>query len=254
MLRDQFRLPLVDPADRSPSGTGAARTHILALWVGSSAKKWTWAVARLMEGVEAFAKSRYGGKRRRGDVAAHMSGNLDALSRLAGFNPASSSSTTNDTWNSTPACTLRFAEVLAKMCASEFRIGELLYLFNAQPPHASEDPFAPQDPNEALNYPLDLPEGSQEHTLWKLREALLHIEVSDEEVHAWTWRKVVFEFRNKFAYASPTGQDLLLSLGRHFSPSVLEAEGFSVGGAKRQYQVSLPSTPNWSLPPGSPFH
>lgn len=253
MLRDQFRLPLVDPADRSTGSTGAARTHILALWAGPSAKKWTWAVTRLLEGVEEFAKCQYGGKRKRGDFAAHISGNLDALSRLAGFNPTSSSSTNNDTWNSTPGCTLRFAEVLAKMCVSDFRIGELLYLFNAQPPHECEDPFAQQDPTEALNYPLDLPESSHEHTLWKLREVLLCIEVGDEEADEWTWKKIAFEFHNKFGYTPPAGQDPLLSLGQHFFPSVLEAAGFFVSGAQRQYQASLTSTTNWSLPPGSPF-
>lgn len=253
MLRDQFRLPLTDPGDRSHGGTGAARTHILALWAGPAARKWTWAVTRLLEGVEEFAKCQFDGKRKRGEFAAHLSGNLDALSRLAGFNPASSSGTENNTWNRTPGCTLRFAEVLAKMCASDFRVGELLYLFNAQPPHERENPFAQQDPNEALNYPLDVPESSHEHTLWKLREALLCVEVSDEEAHEWTWKKLVFEFRDKFGYALPAGQDPLLSLGQHFFPSVLEAAGFSVSGVQRQYQASLTSTTNWSLPPGSPF-
>ncbi len=253
MLRDQFHLPLVDAGDQSAGGTGAARTHILALWAGAGAQKWTWAVTRLLEGVETFAKSHYDCKRKRGEFAAHISGNLDALSRLAGFNPASSSSTANDTWNSVPGCTLRFAEVLAKICASDFRIGQLLYLFNAQPPEERQDPFAQQDPNEALNYPLDLPESSHEHALWRLREALLHIEASDEEAHAWTWKRIVFEFRDKFGYAPPAGQDPLLSLGQHFFPGVLEAAGFSVSGVQRQYQVDLNSTTDWSLPPGSPF-
>jgi hypothetical protein len=254
MLRDQFSLPLNDQGDPAPSGaTGGARTQVLALWVGRSAKKWSWAVARLLDGVERFAECRFGGKRKRGEFASRLSGNLDALSRLAGFNPASTSSTYNDTWNSTPGCTLRFAEVLAKMCASQFSIGELLYLFNAQPPEERQDPFAGQDPNEALNEPLDLPEASHEHTLFKLREALLKIEVSDEEAHEWTWKKIVFEFHNKFGYAPPAGQDPLLSLGQHFFPSVLEDAGISVSGAERQYQVSLTSTTNWTLPPGSPF-
>jgi hypothetical protein len=253
MLRDQFRLPLVDPADRSSGDTGAARTHILALWAGPGAKKWTWAVTRLLEGVEEFSKCQYGCRRKRGEFAARVSGNLDALSRLAGFNPASLSSANNDTWNSTPGCTLRFAEVLAKLCASDFRGGEVLYLFNAQPPHEHEDPFAQQDPNEALNYPLDVPENSHEHTLWKLRETLLHIEVSEEETHEWTWKRIVWEFNNKFGYAPTAGQDPLLSLGQHFFPGVLEAAGFSMSGVQRQYQASLTSTTNWSLPPGSPF-
>ena len=35
MLRDHFRLPLVDPGDHTPGTTGADRTHLLALWVGT---------------------------------------------------------------------------------------------------------------------------------------------------------------------------------------------------------------------------
>jgi hypothetical protein len=68
-----------------------------------------------------------------------------------------------------------------------------------------------------------------------------------------TWKKIVFEFHNKFGYAPPAGQDPLLSLGQHFFPSALEAAGFSVSGVQRQYQVSLTSATDWSLPPGSPF-
>src|SRR5258708_34522484 len=43
MLRDQFNLPLRDPADPFGAGkSGADRTHLLALWVGNSARNCDW--------------------------------------------------------------------------------------------------------------------------------------------------------------------------------------------------------------------
>jgi hypothetical protein len=206
ILRDHFHLPLVDHSDHATGTTGADRTHLLALWVGSGAKKWKWAVDRLLEGVECHARDRYRCERPRGEGVAHMADNLDALSRLAGFNPPTSTNPSTDTWNSTPGCTLRFAEVLAKMCASPFRIGELRYLFNATPPEDSENPFPLQDSEDALNYPLDQPENEREHTLWKLREALLAVEVGEEDLHHWTWPRLVDEFHYKFGYAPRAGR------------------------------------------------
>ncbi|MFZ1009277.1 MAG: neuraminidase-like domain-containing protein [Candidatus Sulfotelmatobacter sp.] len=252
MLRDHFKLPLIDHRDASANATGANRTHLLALWVGNGAKKWKWAVHQLLEGVEEHARTRFGCERRSDEHLDHMADNLDALSRLAGFNPPTSTNPSTDTWNSTPACTLRFAEVLAKMCASKFRIGELLYLFNAVPPHEHEDPFE-QDAEDALNYPLDLPEEGHEHSLWKLREALLEVEVCEEEIHHWTWPRMVARFREKFGYAPSSGQDPLLSLGQHFFPDMLEDSGYSVSDQQRQYRISLASTAPWNTPAGGPF-
>jgi Tc toxin complex TcA C-terminal TcB-binding domain/Protein of unknown function (DUF2934) len=253
MLRDHFHLPLVDPSDHATGTTGADRTHLLALWVGNGAKKWRWAISRLLEGVESHARTRYDCRRPRGEGIAHMADNLDALSRLAGFNPPTSTNPSTDTWNSNPGCTLRFAEVLAKICASDFRIGELLYLFNAVPPHDCEDPFGPQDPDEALNYPLDLPENDHHYTLWELREALLKVEVCEEEICEWTWPRIVAELRDKFGYVHPSGQHPLLSIGQHFFPDVLEASGFLVSPQQRQYRTTLTSSTAWNSPPGSPF-
>ena len=253
MLRDHLHLPLADRSDKSTGTTGPDRTHILSLWVGSSAKKWNWAVAKLIEGIEGYSRMHFGCKRPRGEGVAHMASNLDALSRLAGFNPPTATTPSTDTWNSTPGCTLRFAEVLAKMCASTFSIGELLYLFNATPPQDCPNPFPAQDDEDALNYPFDLPEGERDHSLWKLREQLLAVEVHEEEACKWTWPAIAAEFRAKFGYAPPSGQDPLLSLGQHFFPDVLERSGFSVTPQQRQYRVPLTSTTPWNLPPGSPF-
>ncbi|HKM54287.1 MAG TPA: hypothetical protein VJY33_12830, partial [Isosphaeraceae bacterium] len=250
MLRDYFHLPLVDHGDHTTGTTGADRTHLLALWGGIGAKKWKWALGRLLEGVESDARRRYGCQRPHHEAVAHLADNLDALSRLAGFNPQ----VTTDTWNSRPTCTLRFAEVLAKICGSSFREGELLFLFNAEHPQDSEDPFPLQDPEDALTFPLDLPENDEHHSLWKLREALLAVEVREEEVCEWTWPRLVAEFRHKFGYAPASGQDPLLSIGQHFFPHVLEASGFSVSLTQRQYRASLAgSTSPWNSPPGSPF-
>jgi hypothetical protein len=252
MLRDHFKLALIDPRDPSAGATGADRTHLLALWAGSGVKKWKWAVHQLLEGVEEHASAKYGGERRSNERLENMADNLDALSRLAGFNPPTATNPSTDTWNSSPGCTLRFAEALAKMSASKFRIGELLYLLNAVPPHEHEDPFG-QDSEDALNYPLDLPEEGHEHTLGKLREALLGVEVSEEEVHHWTWPRILGQFREKFGYAPPTGKDPLLSIGQHFFPDVLEDSGYSVTDQQRQHRVSLSSTAPWNTPPGGPF-
>ena len=253
MLRDHFNLPFFDRSDSSTGTTGADRTHLLALWVGAGASKWKWAVHQLLDGVQAHAKSRFGCTRPRNEAVAFMADNLDALSKLAGFNPPTSSNPSTDTWNSNPSCTLRFAEVLAKICASNFRSGELLYLFNAAPPHEHEDPFA-QDSEDALQYPLDLPEEGHEYSLWKLRERLLEVEVQEEELHHWTWPRIVAEFRDKFGYIPSSGQDPLLSIGQHFFSDVLEDSGYVVKEQQRQYRVALTSSAAWNVPPDGPFH
>ena len=254
MLRDHFKLPLFDPADHTPGATGADRTHLLALWVGSSAKKWNWAVRHFVAGVEGHAKLRFGCARPRDEFVSHMADNLDALSRLAGFTPPTSTSpSTQDSWNSTPGCTLRFAEVLAKMAASTFRLGELLYLFNATPPQDARDPFPMEDPEQSLSYPLGLPEDEPEESLWRLREALLCVAVSEEDACEWTWSRITTALRREFGYNPPSGQDPLLSIGQHFFPDVLSASGFSVSVKQRQYRITLTSSTPWSSPSGSPF-
>ncbi|HKN59914.1 MAG TPA: neuraminidase-like domain-containing protein [Candidatus Acidoferrales bacterium] len=247
MLRDQFHLPLYDPKQETAGATGADRTHLLSLWV-PGAKMWGWAKHHLLEGVEAHARSRYGCPREREEQIDQMADNLDAISRLAGFN-----SGTADVWNTNPGCTLRFAEVLAKMCASEFSIGELLYLFNAEPPQHCEHPFPMQDADDVLAYPLEVPEDSGHHSLWKLREELLQVEVCEDDWRCLSWTKIVNEFRHHFGYAPAAGQDPLLSLGQHYFPCALEESGFSVSAKQRQYRTALASTKAWNSPLGSPF-
>jgi hypothetical protein len=246
MLRDMFGLPLSDPANKMPGATGPDRSQLLALWIGSSAKGWNWAVAQLLEGIHRYAERQFGIPEAAPDR--RLADRLDTLSRLAGFNPG-----TADTWNGNPACTLRFAEVLAKILASGVRPGALLYLFNAEPADEAEGWFSSLGPDEAEGYPLDLPADAEQHSLWTLRGELLAVEVSDEEIHGWTWPRVIEELRAHFGYAPPAGQEPLLSLGQHLFPGALEAAGFSVTATQRQYRVPLTSTMPWNTSAG-PLH
>jgi hypothetical protein len=126
MLRDQFRLKLTGH-DIAPGATGADRTFLLALWVGPAAAQWQWAVHQLLHGIAYHARCRHECGLRAPEFIKLLEANLDPLSRICGFDPALPS----DTWNAAPTHTLRFAEILSKIYASNFAIGEVLYLFTA---------------------------------------------------------------------------------------------------------------------------
>ena len=127
MLRDQLRLPLTDEhATTAAAAPGADRTFLLSLWAGA-AHHWDWALERFIEGIAHYAACRYGCERREPEFLKQLAANLDCLSRLAGFDPATASAT----WHAAPTHTLRFAEILAKLYASHFSIGEVIFLFAA---------------------------------------------------------------------------------------------------------------------------
>src|SRR5207302_1450820 len=107
------RLKLTDKTDHNP-GTGADRTHLLALWVGPAARKWGWAVDQLLERIEHYAEHKHKCEHRTPEFIKLLARNLDPLSRLAGFDPGLAT----DTWHARPTNTLRFVEVLAKIYAS----------------------------------------------------------------------------------------------------------------------------------------
>lgn len=252
MLRDHLRLKLADASDTQPNTTGADRTHLLALWVGESASKWSWAVEHLLDQIQHYARARHHCGCRGREFIKVLAENLDPLSRLAGFDPTLAT----DTWHTHPTHTLRFAEVLAKIYASEFGVGEILFLFTTEDHLDGDDPFPLQEVNEALDCPFDLPDDEDEHSLWVLRHKLLKICVSEHEVFRWTWERIEASLREEFGYTPPAnGSDFLLSLGEHFFPSILEACGCLVDIRKRQYRVDLPGTPPlmWNTPLEGPF-
>ena len=171
MLRDDFgHGPDRSPPrrDRRRTRPTRTRTHLLALWVDPTAApaQWSWAVRQLITRVEQHAQRRHGGDRRSPEFVKILTANLDPLSRLAGFDPDSATGS----WHALPTNTLRFAEVLGKITASEFSIGEILFLFTVDPHLDGDDPFPLQEDNEALDAPLGLPDDDPGATaLWRLR-------------------------------------------------------------------------------------
>ena len=172
---------------------------------------------------------------------------LKPLARLVGF-------TDTHEWNSTPMCTLRFSEVLAKICASKYAVNELLYCFTeeqclslfplSQKPHTWEEP---------LNVPDDCPQ-----TLWKLRESLLLAEVTEEKVCEWSWELIDHALRTEFGLLFESTSDSFVVFGEHFFPSVMGDHGYSVPKKDTQFRVPLAekdTTPAmWQGPPYGPFH
>jgi hypothetical protein len=255
MLRDHFSLKLTDNSENLLGSTGADRLHILALWVGITASKWNWAVDHFVHQIQHYAHARHkrGTRIDHADFIKLLAENLDPLSYLAGFN----SDPPTDTWHALPTHSLRFAEVLAKMYASDFSIGEILFICTSDNHLRGDDPFALQTINEAYDFPFDLPDDEDKFSLWNLRRKLLEIDISDEEVDSWTWTKIVTSIREDFGYEwQPSAPDPLNSLGEHFFPTILESCGYPVDSRKRQYHspLTVTSSPMWNSPPDGPFH
>jgi Tc toxin complex TcA C-terminal TcB-binding domain len=249
MLRDTFNLKLVDHHDLpGPNATGADRLHILSLWVGPAAQKWDWAVHQLLERVRHHAERRYHCAHRP-ELLKLLRDNLDPLSVLVGFNP----SITADTWHVLPTHTLRFAEVLAKIAGSNFGVGEILYLFTADPHLDGDDPFPLQPGNEALDSPLGLPDDEHEFSLWSLRRKMLEARVTADDVSEWTWPRIVRALRAEFGFQHAD----VMELGERFFPDVVTTSGHPVSPSDRRYSTSLPAANTaplmWNIPPEGPF-
>jgi Tc toxin complex TcA C-terminal TcB-binding domain len=248
MLCDTFSLKLVDHRDPpAPGATGANRLHLLALWVGPGAAKWDWAIRQFLERIELHARFRYHCPPQP-ELIRLLRDNLDPLSLLAGFDPTNPS----DTWHAVPTHTLRLAEILAKIAASNYSVGEIVYVFTADAHLDGEDPFALEEGNEALDSPLSLPDDEPEFSLWKLRHKLMEARIADEESSTWAWPRIAHELqRLGFAHA-----DVLL-FGEHFFPDVLMASGGPVPPANRRYSVALAAANTnplmWNVPPERPL-
>jgi hypothetical protein len=250
MLRGEFGMELADPGDQVPPGAvDADRTQLLALWAGPAAAAWPWAVRQLIERVERYAQRRHRCGRRSPEFVRLLVSNLDPISKLAGFDPASATGC----WHALPTHTLRFAEVLAKVYASDFSVGELLYLFTTEPHLDGDDPFPLQESNDALDFPLGLPDEDREHALWRLRQDMLAVEVSDEEDGEWPWRRIDAALQKEFGFAPSA----TLALAQHFFPQVLAQSGQQAGPASALFvtplaiDATLAST--WNDPPDGPF-
>ena len=244
MLRDTYHLALHDPDDTGTgtgtgtgAGAGAERTHVLALWVGPTARKWSWARDQLLRQVAQPVRR----DRPRGewdaDSAKVVATNLGPLAELAGF----SADTAAASWWAHPTHTLRFAEEsVTKICDSEFTVGELLYLFTASDHLDGDDPFPLPGANDTRDDPLEVPhEEDPRFALSRLRRQLLRVEVSAEDAEQWSWYRIEETLREEFGYTpSASGDDLLRALAEHFFGSALDHHP----GALRLFRVPLRST------------
>ncbi|PFJ40214.1 insecticidal toxin complex protein [Priestia megaterium] len=252
MFRDDFHLSLTDGTTPQLGAVGAERLHLLAFWV-PKATKWNWAVEHLLHQIQHSATDMYNCQCREPGFNKLLKNNLDSLSALAGFNP----STQVNRWDAYPTHTLRFAEILIKIYASEFTVGELLFLFTNEEHLQGDDPFPLQTANEAKDSPLGFPDDEDQNSLWALRKKLMAVNVSSEDSKEWTWIRMETVLREEFGLQSANTH--WLSLGQHFFPTVLTNSGVNVTPLQKQYRVKLPiSTPTselmWNTSPVGPFH
>lgn len=253
MLRDDLCLKLVNPHAPTPESgaSGAERTHLLSLWVPEASQR-GWAIEHWIEALSIAARTRFHCCRRHATFLKLLEENLDQLSRLSGFDPIRPLAT----WDARPTHTLRFTEVLAKVYASTFGVGELSFLFTADDHLAGDDPLPLSSRNEALESPLDLPDDDETFSLWVLREKLLEVELSDDQVACWSWPRIVHSLEEDFGYPGELTPDHLQELAEHFFHTIVTGEccppeeDFS-----HQYRVGplTTSAAMWNTPPGGPF-
>jgi len=250
MLRDDFDLALRDPEDPpSAAAGGASRTHLLSIWVPGEAK-FDWALDHLLAQIQQYAIGRYHCPCRPPEFLKILRRNLEPLSRLAGFDP----DTLGQEWHAHPTHTLRMAEILAKIYASDFGVGEILFLFTTDRQLQGGDPFPAQTDNEARDLSFDLPDNEVENSLLALREKLRAVEVDVAEAGRWSWSRMGATLIG--GYGLPEGDARWVDLGTHFFPEVLEAEGEIVPPAARVWREALvsgnTSEAMWNTPEG-PF-
>jgi hypothetical protein len=175
---------------------------------------------------------------------------LQAIARLAGF-------TETRDWNSNPTCTIRFSEILSKLFASTCSVTDVLYLFTAHTKTSASSPFPFAPAQHTLDDPLNIPDNSK-YNLWTLREKLLAIKVTEENIKHWSWEHIDRTLRQKFGLTFTGPSDPFIVLGEHFFPGILADRGYHVPKVKQHFSVPLKledTDPGiWQGPPYGPFH
>lgn len=252
MLCDRFCLPICI-VDRKPSSSETASqvlsyyVPVLGIWTDSLPDEGSpqEAIRLFLKGVECFAMSKYNCPSRGAQFRKVLAENLSDLSILFGF-------THDIAWNAKPACTLRFAEILGKIYASPFTVGELIFLFTTNNQLEGDDPFPWTEPDESRVDPLNVPEDDRKYGLWSLRRKLLRVHPEHEDVQCWSWDRIVRTLRDDFDFKN---HDALTKLAEHFFPSALN---HSVPSQNRRFSTPLKpedtSPQMWDAPPCQPFH
>ena len=246
-----YGLPLRTPTTISSSGNVAESSGtLLGLWQTSKERPGARndSVGVLLDHIEAYSRFECSGIHRKSGFRKELEKNIDLLSYLAGFSQV-------DPWYAKPTSTLRFAEVVSKVYASQFTLGEISFLFTTEEHIRWGDPFTLPNVLEAAVEPLKYPD--DEFSLWKLRKRLMHIDVSDEHVSHWSWNKITSSLLD-LGYIPSKENDALTSLGDHFFAYALERDGQRVSHEASIFQIDLPAsatTPSmWNSDPHTPFH
>lgn len=241
MLKEMWCLPWSHPGTLHLDATQVnpqpphQRTQLLALWAGAEASEQErrWATEAVLDAIENYSVSNYDCTKRPNSWRT-IEQSFGALSTLAGFDGS------RYKWDSQPTCTIRFVEILSKLYASKFTVGEILFLFTNEPHLRGDDPYPNAEEDESLEDPLNVPEDEIKHGLWSLRRKLLDVcPPDDEDVCCWTWARIKatlgeMGFCEQWdCYGS--------SLGNHFFPEILEEEGWTVPLNVRRFETQLPA-------------
>ncbi|KAF2395546.1 hypothetical protein EJ06DRAFT_534894 [Trichodelitschia bisporula] len=232
LLRDLFKFPFYHPQPH--------RGAMLTLWTtpAKQSAEWDQVEDLLLERVEVYAKTRYACRPRQPSFCKDLKDNLAQLSLLAGF--------VGSDWFAKPTSTIRFVEVLAKIYASEFTVGEVVFLFsNAH--LVGDDPFPMPDALESALAPLRVPDFG--HNALGLRKRLLGAQTDK----TWNWRDI------RSALLGLGLSNLTLDyFGEHFFPETLERCGLRVKRQARRFEAPLAAADTsaavWNTDEQGPFH
>ena len=177
---------------------------------------------------------------------------IDLAAYLAGFR---SDTVPEQRWYHQFTNIIRFAEQLYRICNSAFSLGQLQFILTADEQLAGDDPAPLQTRNEAQEFPFDLPDNETDFSLDCLREKLLAISLSEDEISSWNWTRIDTHLRADFGYIDFQGTDILFELGAHFFPEVLGSLGYTITNVQKQFRVGLSGTPSlmWNTGTVMPF-
>ncbi|KAH6999272.1 insecticidal toxin complex protein [Ilyonectria destructans] len=235
MVKEAWNLPWTDTDTSNINPTQPdQRTQLLALWSGAEAdtQQRKWAIGAVLDGVEQYSTATFNCPKRPASWRKIIAENFGDIAGLAGFDG------TTYRWDSKPTCTIRFVEVLSKLYASKFTIGEILFLFTNKPHLRGDDPYPSTEEDESLDDPLNVPEDEGTHGLWALRRKLLDVCVSEDDACQWTWTRMEATLR-EMGFGEQCDY-YGTSFGERFFPEILEEEGHTIWPGARRFETQLP--------------
>ena len=256
MLRDEFGLPLTDRTVR-PGRRDRSGPHPPARAVGGS--------GRADVGLGRGRAARPGpGPRGRAPPPRSPPGRLHQAARRQPRSAVAAGRLRPGPGGPTPGTrapthTLRFAEVLSKIYASDFAVGEMLYLFTADAHLDGDDPFPLQPPNEALDYPLGLPDDETPFALWRSAPSTCSRSTSPTRTpRAWTLAADRAHAARGIRLRPPAGRPRPAGRTRRALLPVGSRRRGPHRSARHRRQFRIPPARHhaalmWNTPPDGPF-